>query len=840
VTEGASGRPPRFDSFTLPAATAARFLLLIITALAASAYVYAWLVGRLAAVSGAPALCADAARGAAGRVQPDRLIDWYGSCQRWANLREAGYIAAMVGLLVAATVTIYLVRPRWIARGTEPVSAVRQVSGPMDVFDAVVNELPDANRVRILVDTASLDGLGRAFGALGRYRILLSVNLLGAGERNRVAAHARLRTVLAHELAHIRNRDVDLTQLAYAIWWAFLAAAAVPFVVVAVRAPALLLSFSWRLAALLALLYAVRAGVLRTREHYADVYAVTRSSADLSLLASLAGEPGRTFAPNHPGRDVRAAVMANPRRLSALSAPAAAATGSLVGIAQPPAFFLARLLLPGNAQVAGWLVGLILGGLGAAALTGSVWRATLWALDHEEPRPGTWPSTLALTGGLLAGQLLTPDLPAIGTWRGILVGEPLLGIAIAAMLAAGLHAFFRWTVLCAGTWMPSSRVPVRPYRFGVGQAVVVAAVWLATWFQLVDLLSDGGLRWGVALLALLSGVLNPVLLISIAWACLYPLAGESFSGRRVPLTGVYAASAGTMLLYAAAVVPFYPQLRAALLRSQQPGIAAADALLPIVLILVVPALVTAVVGAVVLGLCAGGRGRTGYAVAATGCSMLISSIGLLVIALAHLTYAFPLVRRLDVLLTGLAGMATTSDAPRNPSLGLMFLLLYGGLLIVGIPAAMTGSGIRALLRPARPRPARRSWQVALLVTPFALVACGFGYLSVTEWVLPPQVSVPVSVDHAAIETILARAGTNTVPLGQACGHLYALYGRMEPAEAVTTGLADRLAAGAAAGLSADDETLNTMGEGTAEALRLSEVTRASSGISAMLQYCAAG
>ena len=111
---------------------------------------------------------------------------------------------------------------------------------------------------------------GLAYGHAGRYTVALTGGL--------VIRHATdpeaFRAVVRHELAHIRNRDVDLTYFAVSLWHAFLLGAVLPFVLTLLdEGPSTILRVSWRLLALAALVYLTRNAVLRSREVYADVRA---------------------------------------------------------------------------------------------------------------------------------------------------------------------------------------------------------------------------------------------------------------------------------------------------------------------------------------------------------------------------------------------------------------------------------------------------------------------------------------------------------------------------------------------------------------------------------------
>jgi len=83
------------------------------------------------------------------------------------------------------------------------------------------------------------------------------------------------RAIMRHELAHLRNGDIDKTYFSVAIWWAFVITALVPFAASFVRPFAvsfifqdltLYLNIILRVLALTALVLLMRNAVLRARE----------------------------------------------------------------------------------------------------------------------------------------------------------------------------------------------------------------------------------------------------------------------------------------------------------------------------------------------------------------------------------------------------------------------------------------------------------------------------------------------------------------------------------------------------------------------------------------------
>ena len=83
------------------------------------------------------------------------------------------------------------------------------------------------------------------------------------------------RAVVRHELAHLRNRDVDLTYATVSLWYAFLLVGVLPFALVVCGRGQSTRSSPWAggCSRSPALVYLTRNAVLRAREVFADVRA---------------------------------------------------------------------------------------------------------------------------------------------------------------------------------------------------------------------------------------------------------------------------------------------------------------------------------------------------------------------------------------------------------------------------------------------------------------------------------------------------------------------------------------------------------------------------------------
>ncbi|MET9557209.1 M48 family metalloprotease [Streptomyces sp. NPDC006645] len=127
-----------------------------------------------------------------------------------------------LALLIAAVAVLYWVLPRWKGRRGKVVPLDRQID-PTGEVRRLVDELVAVAGLtrppRVVVDPAAHTPSAVVFGRWRRYTVCLHGGLLV----RRLADPAGFRGVVLHELAHIRNRDVDITYATVALWRVFLA-----------------------------------------------------------------------------------------------------------------------------------------------------------------------------------------------------------------------------------------------------------------------------------------------------------------------------------------------------------------------------------------------------------------------------------------------------------------------------------------------------------------------------------------------------------------------------------------------------------------------------------------
>src|SRR5882672_2527763 len=133
---------------------------------------------------------------------------------------------------------------------------------------------------------------GLAFGRLGRHYVALSGGLVTTFYTD----PSSFRAVVLHELAHLRNGDVDKTYLTISIWRSFVGTALLPFAASRWHAPLNeSLALGWRVVALTLIVFTMRNAILRTREFYADLRASVWEgpSGALARVLSQLPEDGR-------------------------------------------------------------------------------------------------------------------------------------------------------------------------------------------------------------------------------------------------------------------------------------------------------------------------------------------------------------------------------------------------------------------------------------------------------------------------------------------------------------------------------------------------------------------
>ncbi|MEU1933166.1 M48 family metalloprotease [Streptomyces coeruleorubidus] len=392
-------------------------------------------------------------------------------------------MAATAALLAVAALVYWWqprLRERW--RRTIPAGAL-DTDGSLGTELRVLRELAGVTSdVRFRVDPTRTSSGAVVYGRLGEYTVCLHAGLLV----RRATDPEGFRAVVLHELAHIRNRDVEYASASTALWRTFVVLALLPYLwhegtllfdglTGRTTSPfwpgvASMLTRSVLSGLLLVgLVHLARADLLRRRELYADARAVG-SGASASAWAhrdrdsAVAASVRRVTAllRTHPSWAERRRALAEPGRLSGVGALAML----LVGVSGTVLVNIAGDVVPraSTSEGGAWLTTAFLAPVLYVSLARSVTAAQVSGRKESGLRSGFW-----LGCGLVLGEFANGKH---GTdWLG---PEPgfLLGLLLTAAVAAA------WSAQCT--------------RLALG----LARTWLRRAAGLLNLLVTAVLLWG--------------------------------------------------------------------------------------------------------------------------------------------------------------------------------------------------------------------------------------------------------------------------------------------------------------------------------------------------------
>ncbi|MFF0311478.1 M48 family metalloprotease [Streptosporangium sp. NPDC004379] len=527
----------RVGPFLLPAATTSRFVLLIAVTLSATGFTWDLVAGGPSGWREAYLGCDRAAAAAARRLPAGPLAADYLRCvDDVGGGRMLGGVVAMaaVGCLIVA---LHAVRPRLTIgrQGLVPADPVRHAD-----LHETVRRLAGAEGLRrvprILIDANRKLPDGWAFGCYPRYHLRLNIGVLQAGreetrarevavpgEEHEGVGRGAVESVVLHELAHLRNRDVDLTGLTLAAVWVFPVAVAVPSLLFTlVHAPGRLLDTGLRMLIATALIAVLAAAVLRSREHYADVRAAAAGGGPVTRDRGRTG-PLQRLLPMHPDDSRRAEVVRNPGILLRWAAGEALGAGIVTGLGLSHLQMIIGPGLGGDSRYALPVAALPYGLLTAAVVGAGAYRATLLTLLTGDRGPRGTLQGAALAAGILLGRLISPS-PMRVSWAAAVVREPFAAAGTGAVLLLMCVAFTRWLPVAAAAWLPVARgrtwLPV--LAGGVVPAASAFGPWLGAWVIASSVaLETGDLPAG---LYMLGAHLFDAALLTVLWvALLHPL-----------------------------------------------------------------------------------------------------------------------------------------------------------------------------------------------------------------------------------------------------------------------------------------------------------------------------
>ncbi|MFI9030054.1 M48 family metallopeptidase [Streptomyces sp. NPDC053560] len=493
----------RFDERAIGAGTTPRFVLLVILLLVSSGsmMISVSLSRRLSETDANSFGCMLAAG-----VDPNRIDDMASSigmvlhadaleaCQaRYAPEPPLDLVGILWPVLVlVASALVFRALPAWkMWRGRHvPLEDVDRTGDIRGTLHEVAAQAGLARTPRFVVAPTELSAGAAVYGSNRRPTVCLHAGLLA----RRSGEPEGFRAVLLHEFAHVRNGDVTLTYATVALWRVFLALVLLPYLVWCVAA--LATSFRspirhaeqmtvWRALILCVfltvLVYLARADVLRMREVYADLAAVSGGADPRSWAIMVPpGPEGRLRRGwarltevwrTHPRWDLRRGALEDPAMLFGVQA----LPMLLTGIAAPVITNQAGTVLGGGGGWREYVVPL----LGAAAVTGvagiALWRAVAHAVLTKRRvlsgvRAGLW-----LGAGMAVGAVVTQQ---VSTTRWL----PPHAEVLAAVVAAGV-LFAWWTAESSQLWLRAwpwrVRGPAMLLVMAVGCLLLTA--WMVWW-----------------------------------------------------------------------------------------------------------------------------------------------------------------------------------------------------------------------------------------------------------------------------------------------------------------------------------------------------------------------
>lgn len=466
-------------------------------------------------------------------VDPDESKwDGYRACMATFLGGRALWLAGGLGLLFAVALLIYLLRPAWLRYRRNLVPVPEELVEPLAelVAEAGLRKAPT-----FLLDRTNTRAGGVAFGTHRRKYVALNLGMMAL---RRIEPES-FRTIVLHELAHVRN-DVTITYATLAIWRAFAVAVLTPYVLTLFnptlpRLPVGWVSFTvlWHLVVLVLLVFAARVAVLRAREKHADALVVRwTGDPDPYRLLPPTGRLRRWLG-HHPAPASRQAVMRDPKSLLRPGFWETLGSALAVQIAWWHTTAGLRELTWYREGNESFLVMRITWAVPVAALIGLVaWRGAAFG-----PRRGTFALPgLAIGLGLVLGDRLDAQNVLPLTPHTVIASIALAGTAMLVTIWAGHCATLvrtRWHGWFAGL----SIVAVTFTLLGwFAEARVAQAVWRDNIVPVMDTLDSDVLKAVAVPFMLNFNRVPTVVALALLW--LVPLVLRREFPRSAALAGV--------------------------------------------------------------------------------------------------------------------------------------------------------------------------------------------------------------------------------------------------------------------------------------------------------------
>lgn len=524
---------------TLPAPTTGRFVILVLTAFTGLYYLSQPTLGAITSTLGITTRrrlyeCVVQARGQALSGPLGVLGRSFNSCIYRELLVDLLISMSAIVIYILVVLLVYVLHPYLINRRARiTLRDVMLKPGLSEDVGTIASLLQGngvaASRVEIRFSTSPRTVGGQAYGLPRARRIALPLSLLiGSSSQPN-----RLRTVLRHELAHIKNRDIDLTYLAIISWWAFGIVGVAPALAVSIMGyppgPIYVLVYALAIATVL---WFERAAVVRTRELYADHAA--RSSEYIASIRDFASraaaEEGKVLrrllrpVAGHPTWRERATVLEQPGRLYQESPLEGLAVGLLIGLSVGAVLDWSFRLAPDDLNGGPWTVGVVFAIFALSVVGVSQWRALSSPQVSNVAGLRLALVAAALTLGICFGQALAPPVGEAPGWLAILLTDRPTALAYTMVLFVMLYMWLWIVDRTARTWLRMAL----PSRFGMIATIVATSpllgLWLGYWFTGPRVLLDNTNHRAALGLLGLGLVLDARFLATLLIAATLPLA----------------------------------------------------------------------------------------------------------------------------------------------------------------------------------------------------------------------------------------------------------------------------------------------------------------------------
>jgi Zn-dependent protease with chaperone function len=390
------------------------------------------------------------------------FIQAFYQCAKPLLFIQAGVMLGGMFLVLGVAFLFYWISPQRIRRKLhlEPLDAD---SAP-DLLEELQRLSAQAGLSTIpqfLWNPLEQSSSGQAFGRRGSYAVALTGGLATQFYTDLPA----FRAVILHELAHLRNADVDISYFTVAVWRSFVFLTLIPLLV------ALMVSgFTDRYNQLLGLyilplvllVYLTRNGVLRTREVYADLRASTWEVSPGALDGVLASLPvtkraGWTNAWRiHPDPSERRRLLSNPQPLFAMGFWEALGVGLATAVALPNLVELFNNLFFSRPDLTNSLPALAFAPLAMGVVGLGAYRHSFSRLITGRSQAGAARLAWGLALGIMLGMVIS-FAEAITQFSNLQADRspvsPILfltGLLITALIAVLL---LRWIGACASAWL---------------------------------------------------------------------------------------------------------------------------------------------------------------------------------------------------------------------------------------------------------------------------------------------------------------------------------------------------------------------------------------------------